>query len=193
MEPQGTRLPAIILSASVTPETRERARQAGADEFVGKPFDAAMLLQVVDRLARRAAKGAAAPAQTNSGSISRGAVPLVDRARLRDVEKIASSTEFLAKLFAGFFSDIETLLKRLDAAIAAGRMTEVPELTHAIKGAALGIGAQQLAARCSDVDQMAALGDIGRIRGLVAELRKCYDATAAHLRSYGEERYRVSL
>ena len=50
MEPPGVRMPAIILSASVTLEARERAQNAGADDFVGKPFDAAALIDKVDKL-----------------------------------------------------------------------------------------------------------------------------------------------
>src|SRR6185437_26026 len=50
MEPAGTRMPTIILSASVTPEARERAKAAGADEFIGKPFDAGQLVREIDRL-----------------------------------------------------------------------------------------------------------------------------------------------
>jgi CheY-like chemotaxis protein len=58
MELPGAHLPIVILSASVTPETHERVRTAGADEFVGKPYDAANLLNVVDRLGdRRVAAG----------------------------------------------------------------------------------------------------------------------------------------
>ncbi len=193
MEPTGTRLPAVILSASVTPETRERARQVGADEFVGKPFDAAVLLQVVDRLARRATNGKAAMSQPISASVSRGAVPFIDRARLRDVEKIASNTDFLSKLLHGFCADVETMLRRLDAAVSGSRIADVPDVTHAIRGAALGIGAQQLAVRCVDIDQAAAQGDNARLRTLVIELRKCFDATSAQLDSYRQERHRASL
>ena len=63
MEPANTRMPALILSASVTTEARDRARKAGADEFMGKPFDAATLVAEIDRLGKRserAKKGAAA-------------------------------------------------------------------------------------------------------------------------------------
>ncbi len=53
MEPANARMPALILSASVTTEARDRARKAGADEFMGKPFDAATLVAEIDRLGKR--------------------------------------------------------------------------------------------------------------------------------------------
>ncbi len=194
MEPPGVRLPAVILSASVTPETRERARQAGADEFVGKPFDAASVLQVVDRLARRSAKGAktvssgAPPAQ-----VALGAIPLLDRNRLREVESITRDQEFLTKLIRGFTVDVEGLLKRLDTEVAGGKLHAVPDLTHGIKGASVGIGAQQLAARCAEIDQAVASGQISRVRTLLLELRRCFDATSAQLNGYTAEKSRAAL
>ena len=76
MEPTGAHLPIVILSASVTPETRERVSVAGADEFVGKPDQAANLLNVVDRLARRASRNAGTkPRQI--ATVSHAAIPLV--------------------------------------------------------------------------------------------------------------------
>lgn len=131
-------------------------------------------------------------AQPSAAGLSRGAVPLVDRARLRDVENIASDSGFLAKLLEGFFVDAETLLTRLEDVATNGRFADVPDVTHAIKGAALGIGAQQLGARCADIDQAAAQGDLTRVQSLVGELRKCFVATASQLRSYSQDKQRAS-
>jgi CheY-like chemotaxis protein/HPt (histidine-containing phosphotransfer) domain-containing protein len=189
MEPTGTRLPIIILSASVTPETRERVQTAGADEFVGKPYDAVSLLNVVDRLARRGVREASSkPRQL--ATVSHAVMPLVDRARLREVELISSDNTFLARLIDGFCSDVQGMLKRLDATILSGQAAAVGDITHAITGASLGIGAAQLAARCADVDRAANAGDKDRLATLSAELRRCFDATAAQLKSLtpGEHR-----
>ena len=191
MEPAGTRSPIVILSASVTPETRERAQQAGADEFVGKPFDAAKLLHLVDRLAR----GALREQKTKPNQVATvflGAIPLIDRARLRDVESITNDATFLGKVIRGFYADVELMLDRLRDATVAGRFTVIPEITHAIKGASVGIGAQQLAARCDEVDRIAAMGDDKRLTTLVVELRRCYEATVAHLTTHPPGEHRAS-
>ncbi len=192
MEPTGTRLPVIILSASVTPETRERVRMAGADEFVGKPFNPSSLLQVVDRLARRAAKGTNAPMVGAPAQVSLGAIPLLDRNRLREVESIARDAEFMTKLLRGFCADVETMLQRLDSAVSSGQLMLVGDLTHAIKGAAVGIGAQQLAARCNELDHAASGGQSARVRSLVTDLRRSYESTAAQLSNYKMEKNQAS-
>lgn len=191
MEPPGTHSPIVILSASVTPETRERAQQAGADEFVGKPFDAATLLHVVDRLGR----GAFREQKRRSNQLAtvfHGAIPLIDRARLRDVQSITNDATFMGKLIRGFYADVELMLGRLNDEIIAGRVTVIPEITHAIKGASVGIGAQQLAARCDEVDRIAAIGDNARLKTVTADLRRCYEATVAHLTAHPPGEHRAS-
>ena len=81
MEPTGERLPAILLSASVTTEARDRAKAAGADEFMGKPFEATVLAaddrspcatQDPDSSARgaRAARGPGSGAGNAAGGLS---------------------------------------------------------------------------------------------------------------------------
>jgi two-component system, sensor histidine kinase RpfC len=183
MEPTGTRLPVIILSASVTTEARERARQAGADEFVGKPFEAAALLQVIDRLARRAGRGQQVrPRHATPGQAS--TIALIDHARMQEVERISRDAAFLMQLLGGFRSDVESLLARLDSAIAAGQRVAMTDIAHTIRGAALGIGAQQLAAQCVGIEEAASGGHIGQLRNLAAEMRRCFDATAAQLNDY---------
>lgn len=183
MEPTGTHLPIVILSASVTPETRERVSVAGADEFVGKPYEAANLLNVVDRLARRASRNAGTkPRQI--ATVSHAAIPLVDRARLHEVELISSDESFLRKLIGGFSSDVDSMLNRLDLTIASGKVVAIADITHAIIGASVGIGAAQLAARCSELDRAVNAGDSNRLTVFAAELRRCFEETAAQLASY---------
>lgn len=187
MERTGTRLPVIILSASVTKESREKARQAGADEFVGKPFEAASLLQAIDRLARRA--GREKQPRVRTGAASRPAtVALIDHVRMQEVERISRDSTFLLELLRGFRGDVEGLLKRLDAAIGAEQRTTLTDITHAIRGVALGIGAEQLAAQCAEIEEAAASAQFEQLRRLASEMRRCFDATSAHLTTYTQKR-----
>jgi len=183
MEPTGTRLPIIILSASVTVEARDRARQAGADEFVGKPFEAANLLQVIDRLSRRAGRG-----YQLRPKVATPIVALLDQLRVQEVKRIASDPTFLMQLVSGFRRDMDALLDRLDNAIANEQRVAISDAVHAIRGAALGIGAQQLATRCLSIDEAAAGGHFGQLRILAVEMRRCYVATSAQLTDYSAKK-----
>jgi CheY-like chemotaxis protein len=50
---RGAELPIIAVSASVMPGDRQRAIEAGSDEFVAKPIDDVRLVEMVDRLLER--------------------------------------------------------------------------------------------------------------------------------------------
>ena len=182
MEATGTRLPIVILSASVTIEARERARVAGADEFVGKPFEAANLLQVVDRLARRHSRGH--QARTRPQNVAPATVALIDHSRIQEVEKITHDATFLTQLVGGFRGDLNNLLNKLDLAVTAQRCTDISEITHAIKGASLGIGAPQLAARCAAIDEAADHRNFPLLATQAREMRNCFTATSDQLTAY---------
>jgi two-component system, cell cycle response regulator DivK len=47
---RGTRIPIIAVSSGVMPGDRERALEAGCDEFIAKPIDDVLLRAMVDRL-----------------------------------------------------------------------------------------------------------------------------------------------
>jgi CheY-like chemotaxis protein/HPt (histidine-containing phosphotransfer) domain-containing protein len=195
MEAAGVRMPIILLSASVTPESRERALTCGADEFVGKPFDAGTLLQTIDRLARRASRGNQQPAARRDklGSVTELEQPVLDQARLAAVEEIAPDEQFLATLLRGFQSDVEKLLAQLDRAVSSSKLVDAVDAAHGIRGAALGIGARRLAVRAESVEAAASSGDVARVSALAAGLRPLFDVTKQQLSSYAIRKHRVSL
>ena len=194
MEPSGTRLPIMILSASVTPEARERSKRAGADEFLGKPYDAAVLLQTIDRMVRRSRSNqrasdhrGKATSSTTSGevhSIGARSSPCLDFRRLQEVQRIAGNGDFMSRLVGGFEDDISRLLDNAGKLADRGELAFVGDVTHAMKGAALGIGAARFATYCVELEQLAASGQIEASRSAVNKLRACYEETSAQLRQY---------
>jgi two-component system sensor histidine kinase RpfC len=193
MEAPDVHLPVMILSASVTPEARERARRAGVDEFVGKPYDAAVLLQTIDRMARRSriaprtAEQRPAAEEVAKGEVHvlpERAASLLDPRRLHDVQRIAGNSDFMSRLIAGFNADITGLLSTLEKQVARGELAAVGDTTHAMKGAALGIGAARLAALCEEVERLAAAGQLAPCRSALPRLRTCFEQTSVQLLDY---------
>ncbi len=196
MEAVGERLPIMILSASVTVEARENAKRAGADEFLGKPYEAVSLLQAIDRLARRATRTAGRIRESNIESavaaVTRLA-PLIDMKRLTDVEKIAGDETFLARLLDGFRQDVSGLLIRLGKIAEVGFTEEFANTTHAIKGAALSVGASLLSMHCDEIDSAALAGDIKVVKGLFDEMQRCFEQTDLEFHAYLSRKQRASL
>ena len=159
MEPTGEHFPMVLLSASVTTEAREKAKAAGADDFVGKPYEAASLLQTIDRLARRRSR-ATSPAERSRAAVPvvDFEMPLVDSRRMAEIESIARDPRFLVELLRGFKDDVEAIFGRLDIPVASGQWGAVHDLMHTLKGAAVGVGAKQLAARCDEFDAAVSAG-----------------------------------
>ena len=206
MEPPGTHIPAVILSASVTVEARERATKAGADEFIGKPFDAAALIGQIDRLAKRTSRvknGSANASQTRTGPRLRliatdktkaGSYSidaqndslggLVDRERLAQLEDIARDTSFLTELIDGFASDVDTIIARTQRALVDGNTEAIPDLMHSLKGAAVGVGASKLSALAADLDRSARQMTPKDLSTRLSGVQSCFEATSAVLKRY---------
>ncbi|HEY3564728.1 MAG TPA: response regulator, partial [Casimicrobiaceae bacterium] len=203
MEPAGTRMPTIILSASVTPEARERAKAAGADEFIGKPFDAGQLVREIDRLGKATPggrsnrrRGAMSPPVAERSPSARvvpieraaaakaAAGTLVDQARLAQLEDIARDPSFLAELVGGFMSDVEMILRRTDEALAQGDVAAIPDLMHSLKGAAVGVGATRLAALAAEIDRSAPSAPAAEVKARVPGVKACFAETSAHLNEF---------
>ncbi len=204
LEPAGVRMPTIILSASVTLETRKRAQDAGADEFIGKPYDAAALLEKVDKLAQRLGQrsskvpdtaGAGRQVVTNFPGRRRedarkSGDELLDYERLAELEDISRDSKFMADLLQGFRSDVESLMCRFEAAVAQGDARSIGDILHALKGAAVGLGASKLSRHC-DVFALPELRAQGTLDRTVADMRSCVDATFAQLDLYARKQLKA--
>jgi two-component system sensor histidine kinase RpfC len=206
MEPPGTRMPAMVLSASVTVEARSRAANAGADEFVGKPFDAAALLQQIDRLARPlheqgsrvhkntgrrlhvAVDNVTKPIEKNvpaaQTEVEDRTGDLVDADRLAQLDDIAQSASFLSELIEGFASDVEDVLSRAERASATADHRSIGDLMHALKGAAVGVGASKLALMAREFEDDAHALSAKEMNGRTTRVRACFGDTLVHLRRH---------
>lgn len=143
------RLPVILLSADVTLEAKRECLEAGADSFVPKPVEALRLLEEMRSLtggkpqeAARAAPAAVAVAAPT------GAEP-VNIETLARLEELGSTPDFLERLVGVFVADSQSLLAKMEAAVAARNFGEFRAHLHAMKGSAASIGTERLTWLCS--------------------------------------------
>lgn len=145
------RLPVIILSADVTAETREDCMNAGADAFLPKPVEAIRLLDTVAELCGGKAETPAPQRQARSSSAVGPDRLNVETLQL--LEGLGSQSGFLERLVGVFLTDNDQLLEGMEKSVAGRDFAEFRKLLHAMKGSAASIGAERLAAACSDWHQ----------------------------------------
>jgi two-component system sensor histidine kinase RpfC len=146
------RIPAIILSADVTPQAKREAFEAGADAFLPKPIEALRLLDEVQGAAgrleeTRRSEGPAKviqPARSGAGA----EVPIVNKETLGHLEELGSSATFIKKLAGVFIADNTAILSRIENCIAARDYTEFRAHLHAMQGSSASMGTERLTRLC---------------------------------------------
>jgi PAS domain S-box-containing protein len=174
--PAGKRPHIVAMSANVMREDVQAALDAGADEYIAKPFPVEALRAALERCAQRregrAARGASAAADADG--------PLALE-RVRAHAAVDATGDFLQDLAATFARTSQASLDALERAVAARRVGEVRAVLHEYSGMCAVLGARKLLALALELQQLAREG---RLQGAAALLRSCraaHEETAAAL------------
>ena len=161
--PGGASLPIIAMTANAFGEDRERCLQAGMNDHVAKPVDAALLFATLARWLPRRDAAAACPAPC-SPAVPPAGVPEAEgdeAAALHnlpglDVElglksvrgRVASYRRMLGKFAANHRHDPE----KLRQALATGDATEARRLAHTLKGVSAMLGVVEVQAYATAIE-----------------------------------------
>ena len=154
MYPAEARIPAMIVSADVTPEGREECLDAGADGFLGKPVEAARLLSEVQRIAAAAAQASEPPPLVRaqpSRVVTDGEAQVVNAETLAHLEELGSSPGFIEKLVGVFLADNASLVAKMETAVSTHAFKEFRSLLHALKGSSASMGTDRLTQLCTSL------------------------------------------
>jgi two-component system sensor histidine kinase RpfC len=186
------RLPVIVLSADVTPQAKRECLEAGADAFLGKPIEAARLLEELQTLCGGKPEGAKPVAIESLRPSSRlsiqGPAPIVNVDTLADLEELGSSPAFMDKLVGVFVADNATLMAKIESALAARNVAEFRSHLHAMKGSAASMGAERLTAYCKEMGRLSDAEVKLQIPALLKSLRDELADTRESLERYLQER-----
>ena len=184
------RLPVVMLSADVTPETKREAFEAGADAFLAKPIEALRLLEEVQSLTaakEKPARAADTPEPLRPGTPAAGEAAVVNSETLGHLEELGSSAAFIEKLVAVFISDSNALLERIEQSLGGRDYGQLRSLLHAMKGSSASIGTDRLTALCGRVgklsDAQLRLQSTAVLRSLSDELAAARGELERHLQS----------
>jgi two-component system sensor histidine kinase RpfC len=186
------RLPVVMLSADVTPESKRECLEAGADAFLAKPIEAARLLEELQTLCggriQEASKPVAAASPRPLRADQQGPDPVVNSDTLADLEELGSSPAFMDKLIGVFVADNVTLMAKMEAALAVRNVGEFRSHLHAMKGSAASLGAERLTVYCKDIGRLSDAEIKLQIPALLKTLREELAATRESLERYLRER-----
>jgi two-component system sensor histidine kinase RpfC len=192
MYPAETRIPTLVISADVTPESREECLEAGADGYLGKPVEAARLLSELQRVATAAQASEPSPmprAPTPRAHVD-DTISVVNVETLANLEELGSTPGFIEKLVGVFLADNATLVAKMETAVSAHAFQEFRSLLHALKGSSASMGTDRLTRLCTS---LGALND-GEMRlqgaALMRSLTQELGAARGELERYIAERRR---
>jgi two-component system, OmpR family, phosphate regulon response regulator OmpR len=115
---QGHDLPVLLLTARGAPEDRIAGFEAGADDYLGKPFEPRELVLRIRALLRRVP---AAVAETPAGPVQLGVLTFdTERGELRDADSVVRLTGGEAALLTALARKPNEVLSREDIAAALG-------------------------------------------------------------------------
>ena len=140
------RVPIIAMTASATPEDRDRCLAAGMDDYVSKPVDVASLR---DALARWA------------GADEEADGPALDEERLAILSRLeeADGTRLLPTLTDAFASASTALLGTLRLASESRDAPALRTAAQELRGAAVDVGAVRVAALAEQAERAAVTGE----------------------------------
>lgn len=176
----------VALTADVTDEARSECAEAGIQEFVTKPVDAAHLLSLVDRLtdpARelRPANDAGAPGVVVPHPRLTSSTPALDTSYLERLRQLDDDDGFVIGIVRDFLVDAAELIDELEAAALAGDAARFRDRAHALRSSAAHIGARAIFELCLGWRGIASPELAQQGAGHVARLRAEFERLEAAL------------
>jgi CheY-like chemotaxis protein len=179
------RTPIIAMTASAMHDDRDRALEAGMDDFVSKPVKPEDLSTVLERWvigAEDAEAGGAEPGGVSDGNAPDG--PAIDRSVLAGLEELRDTQEegepdALHELIELFLADVSSQMGALREAVGAGDALSMERIAHSLKGSCANMGAVGMQGMCAELEEMGRSGELAGAPGLIDRLEEEFGRVSA--------------
>ncbi|UCV22120.1 response regulator [Ferribacterium limneticum] len=163
-------LPVIALTANAMKGDRERCVVAGMDDYLAKPYTGEELLAVLARwlpAERRKPQVVATEQDRLAHERSDGAA--LDPVALEKIRALSpdGAEALVGQVLAAYLKAAEREWARFDQGLEEGDTNVLARAAHALKSSSFNVGANGLAERCSEIEQ---LGREGKMRQLLTRV-----------------------
>jgi signal transduction histidine kinase/CheY-like chemotaxis protein len=206
--PEHSGIPIVALTANAVSGQREIFLQSGINDFLAKPIDIQKLDDILEKWLPRE-KQIAAPGAEEEIKEEEVKPELIETAPLEadiaiagmDIEKgirnLGGSPEVYFDILADFSRDVESRSAKIRDALERGDIKLYGTLVHALKGAALSIGALETGELAADLERAAfrpeGSGDTERLAAGTTELLKKLGVLADDIRNATARRERADV
>ncbi|MEW8627800.1 MAG: ATP-binding protein [Candidatus Thiodiazotropha sp.] len=154
MTGQRNGMPFVVLTANVSEEAKAACRSLGV-KYLSKPLRGQVLQNVVQELLSTTSDqaGEQRSAGDDRDNFSEPTEGLIDEEIFQELQGLMGTGSRMVSLVDDFYRDVDSLLLQIRQATQHGEWLRAADLAHALKGAALGIGADQLAHKARKLEQ----------------------------------------
>jgi len=179
-----SRIPFIILTADATQESRDACAAAGIRYFLTKPVSLSRLHEVLLEAVQPKAGSTMDEQGDETEDAAAALLPVIDDEEFKKLELLGGvDDQFMRDIITNFESDANRDIRALELAVANHDWTGFRDNAHALKGAAMYLGLQQLAALSMQAQNMSGEAFLA---GGVAQLKTLRQATDVALQSLRE-------
>ena len=145
------RLPIVAMTARAMKDDRQRCLRAGMNAYIAKPIRAEVVIETVERVARRHVEGKTVPTARPKGGV------VVDEASL--LEGVGGDRGLLREVVELFLGDLPRMKAELKTAGAAGDAAALAAAAHALKGSASTFATTGASETARRIEHLARKGD----------------------------------
>jgi two-component system, sensor histidine kinase and response regulator len=174
----GGHIPVIAMTAHAMKGDRERCLTAGMDDYLAKPIQPDLLLEVIERHLY----GKKGTAQPSAGERPGPEAAVFDAARLK--ERLKTDDDFIRGLVEIFMREAPKHLAEVGLFLSEGNMEDLEHHAHQIKGMAANLCAENLREAAHAVEQATREDGASSLAGPVARLEEEYGRLVTALASY---------